>query len=277
MTTLALKLTLTPILIGLASLAGRRWGPAISGWLVGLPLTSGPVIFLLALAQGPAFAGDAARGTLAGTLSECGFCLAFGWLAWRVGWFWAILGGSVAFLACAFALQWLALAPLALLLLIVAALLLTLRLLPACRPRRRGEVSAPPDESPASRLPRWDLPARMTLATAFVVLLTSLAPALGPRLTGLIAPFPVFVTILAVFALRQSGPAAATGVLHGLLLGLFFAVFFFVLALLLAPLGVALSFAGALICALATQGVTLWLMRRGARASVSSGVSSHRR
>jgi hypothetical protein len=36
MDTLALKLVLTPTLIGAASLAGRRWGPAVSGWLVGL-------------------------------------------------------------------------------------------------------------------------------------------------------------------------------------------------------------------------------------------------
>ncbi|HLI06681.1 MAG TPA: hypothetical protein VKV40_08945 [Ktedonobacteraceae bacterium] len=31
------KLLLTPLLIGLVSLAGRRWGPAVSGWIVGLP------------------------------------------------------------------------------------------------------------------------------------------------------------------------------------------------------------------------------------------------
>ena len=46
---LVIKLLLTPILIGMVSLAGRRWGPAISGWFVGLPLTSGPVMLFLAL------------------------------------------------------------------------------------------------------------------------------------------------------------------------------------------------------------------------------------
>ena len=45
MPVLALKLILTPLLIGGASLAARRWGPAIGGWLVSLPLTSGPVTF----------------------------------------------------------------------------------------------------------------------------------------------------------------------------------------------------------------------------------------
>ena len=40
---LILKLVATPLLIGMASLAGRRWGETISGWFIGLPLTSGPV------------------------------------------------------------------------------------------------------------------------------------------------------------------------------------------------------------------------------------------
>jgi hypothetical protein len=46
---LALKFVLTPFLIGGASLAARRWGPATAGWLVGLPLTSGPVAAALAV------------------------------------------------------------------------------------------------------------------------------------------------------------------------------------------------------------------------------------
>lgn len=34
---LLLRIVVTPALIGAASLAGRRWGQAVSGWLVGLP------------------------------------------------------------------------------------------------------------------------------------------------------------------------------------------------------------------------------------------------
>ena len=44
---LLFKLLLTPVIIGLVSLAGRRWGPAVSGWLVGLPLTSAPVVLFM--------------------------------------------------------------------------------------------------------------------------------------------------------------------------------------------------------------------------------------
>ena len=268
MITIALKLTLTPILIGVASLAGRRWGPAISGWLVGLPLTSGPIIFLLALAHGGSFAAAAATGTLAGTLSECVFCLASGWIVWRGGGWWAVVGGCVAFLLGAFILRdvTLSLAPLCAV--IALALLASLWLMPDRRRAHAATTTEPSaSSSAATRLPWWDLPARMVIATGFVALLTDLAPTLGPQMTGLLAPFPLYATILAAFAQRQQGAEAAVRVLRGLLLGLFsFASFFTVLALLLERLGAGLSFVGAVVAALAAQGCTLWLMRRGASA-----------
>jgi hypothetical protein len=37
------KTVVTPVLIGGASLAGRRWGHQVGGWLAGLSLTSGPL------------------------------------------------------------------------------------------------------------------------------------------------------------------------------------------------------------------------------------------
>ncbi len=76
-----LKLVLAPVIIGGASLAGRRWGPAVSGWLVGLPLTSGPIIFFLALNNGASFAASAISGTLSGGFSLVAFCLVYAWLA----------------------------------------------------------------------------------------------------------------------------------------------------------------------------------------------------
>jgi hypothetical protein len=68
-TTTVLKLCLAPLLILLATLAGRRWGPAVGGWLAGLPMTLGASSFILALEQGPQFAARAALGTLFGLIS----------------------------------------------------------------------------------------------------------------------------------------------------------------------------------------------------------------
>ncbi len=73
----ASKIVVTPLLIGAASLAGRRWGHHVGGWLVGLPTTTGPAAFFLAADHGTGFAGDAAVGMLAGTSSQAAFAVAY--------------------------------------------------------------------------------------------------------------------------------------------------------------------------------------------------------
>ncbi|HEU5200694.1 MAG TPA: hypothetical protein VFU32_13730, partial [Ktedonobacterales bacterium] len=105
MNSVLLKILLTPMLIGAVSLAGRRWGSGISGWLVGLPLTSGPVIFFLALAQGATFAATAAAGILAGVVSVACFCLAYSWLALRWGWPFNLITGWLIFAASTWGLE----------------------------------------------------------------------------------------------------------------------------------------------------------------------------
>ncbi|MGH7420741.1 MAG: hypothetical protein ACREI4_03850, partial [Candidatus Rokuibacteriota bacterium] len=145
----------------------------------------------------------------------------------------------------------LALGPLPLFLLGVAALAGALRLMPPTAP------------SPAPvRPPRGDLPARMVLATVVVLLITALAPRLGARLSGLLATYPLFAAILAAFAHRLQGAGAAVGVLRGLLFGLFaFAVFCFVLGVCLVPLGIAGAFTAATAGAVVVQGISLWRLR----------------
>src|SRR5579884_2455539 len=78
---LLLKLLLTPVLIGGISIAGRLWGPGVSGVLASLPLTSAPVALFLTLSQGPSFAAQVSVGILAGTLSVGVFALAYSHLA----------------------------------------------------------------------------------------------------------------------------------------------------------------------------------------------------
>ena len=262
MDTLALKLVLTPLLIGAASLAGRRWGPGVSGWLVGIPFTSGPVAFFLALDYGPAFAASAAAGTLAGTIAQAAFCLAYARLAGRRRWVLALAGGSLAFAACTATLGRVPLALIPLCLAVIVCLPLVLWLMPA--------GAATTDGRPH---PRWDLPARMVLATLLVLLLTALAPTLGPRATGLLSPYPLYAGILAIFAQRLQGPAAAVGVLRGLAYGLFaFGGFFAVLTVALERIGIGAAFALALAAAVALQAGSLWALRRALRERTSNAV-----
>jgi len=248
MNTLLLKLIVTPVLIGAASLAGRRWGETLSGWFIGLPLTSGPVCWFLAVEQGTGFAAAAARGCLAGAAAEAGFCLAYGIAARKGGWLGSLAAGTLAFAASAAVLQ-IAAPPLWLLALIVYATLTAALLLMPELATGRAQLPEPP---------AWDLPARMGVATAVVLGLTEIAPLLGARLSGMLATYPLFAAVLAAFAHQQSG--AAGRVLRGLLIGLFgFTGFFLVLALTIEPLGIVASFAAATALALLIQGLSLWI------------------
>src|SRR5262245_23182813 len=243
--TLLLKLLLTPLLIAAASLAGRRWGPAVGGWFVGLPLTSGPIALFLALDHGAGFAAAAAIGSLAGAMAEAAFCVAYAATA-RAGWPAALAAATVVFAAAGALLQRTALTLPATAVCSFASLAVALALMP----RRR--LTAPPAPPPA-----WDLPARMVITTLLVLGITEGAGALGPRLSGLLATFPVYAAILTVFA-HAGGPAPAIQVLRGLLFGLFaFAAFFVVLGALIQPLGLAAGFALATATAVAIQGGSL--------------------
>src|SRR5437660_7624019 len=102
---LLLKVVVTPVLIAIATLAGRRWGDRLSGWLVGLPLTSGPVVFFLAIDQGNGFATRAALAVLLGTISQAAFAVAYARAAVRGGWAVATIAGCTAFAIATIAFQ----------------------------------------------------------------------------------------------------------------------------------------------------------------------------
>jgi hypothetical protein len=258
-TNLVVKLTLTPALIALISLVGRRWGPALSGWLVGLPFTSGPIALLLALDHGAHFAAVAAQGILAGGFSEVAYCLTYVWLARRRPWAAALPASVAAFLLVTVALQPLTPPVVPLFACVLAAFALGLRAFPPDR-EAHDERAMPA----RALVPRWEIPARMLLATALVLLLTGLASVLGPRLSGLLAPFPLYATILAVFTQHFAGPRAAARLLRGVVYGLFaFATFFFVLALLLERGSIVPAFLLASLSALLVQGATLRILQRG--------------
>lgn len=249
---LILKLVVTPLLIGAASLAGHRWGAAVGGWLVGIPFTSGPIAFFLALDHGASFAASASVGMLVGTISQALFCLAYAWTAPHLRWPASFGAGTLGFAASTVVLWPLEVPATTAFVLTAAALVVALLLIP-----RDSSKPKIPEEPP----PRWDLPARMMVATVFVLLLTAIAPLLGPYLSGLLSPFPLFGAILTVFTHRSQGSLAATRLLRGLLFGLFApAGFFLALAVLIERLGIGLSFAAATATALAFQGVTLWLL-----------------
>jgi hypothetical protein len=250
------KLLLTPILIAAATLVGRRWGPRVSGWLIGFPFTSGSVSIILALQDGRQFAARAAVGMLGGAASVCVFCLAYSATAKRRSWFPSLVAAILAFLLTT--LLWnsfaLSLLPTFVLLIIVDGLVV--RLIPA-----RAVASAP------AQRPAWDLQMRMLTAAAFVVLLTAVASRLGPQLSGLITPFPIFASVLAPFAHRQQGADVASQFLRGLASGLFgFASFFLVVGALLPGTGSLWTYALATLVSVVVNGISWRATRQESRA-----------
>ena len=252
MNLLALKLILSPLIIGSASLAGRRWGPAVSGWIVGMPLTSGPVIFFVALSRDSAFAANAALGVISGGLSLVSYALTYAWLATKFRWPITITGSLLVFATSTILLQNFTFPLLPIFLVVCAAILLGLRLMPNDRVEESNAQPGP-----------WDIPARILIGTSFILLLTGSAPLLGSRLTGLLTTIPLYITILTIFAHRHQGPAAAAHLLRGLLYGMFaFAGFFITLSLLIEQTNTATAFISATVIALVIQGCTLLVLRQ---------------
>jgi hypothetical protein len=276
------KLTLAPALVAVATLAGRRWGGSAAGMVAGLPIIAGPILLFYALEQGPAYASEAAQSTLLGIISLCVFCLAYAWRAWSgasvlscmgLGWVgFAVFTALIQRVEDAHSISMVRSAVYA-----VAALFLALRSLPPAE-KAHADVDAKPvaglpvegpapESGPEGRPPQpQDLPLRMFASALLVLILTSLAERLGPRLGGLLAPFPVASTVLTVFAHREKGSEGARAVLKGLLLALnAFAAFCLVLGLALAAWGIIPSFVAALAAACLVQAGLVMVWRKEGR------------
>jgi hypothetical protein len=247
MNLLSLKLILTPLLIVLATLAARRWGPMVGGWLAGLPLTSGPVSIFLVLEQGRAFAAQAARGTLLGLIAVSIFCVAYARSAKRSAWLISSTFGLGAYLLATWGVSFVSSS------MLISSLLVLLFLCGALM--AIGLPSSNPVRITGSW---WDLPLRMATATAMVLLITGGAKYLGAKWSGLLSPFPVFACVMAIFSHRQDGAVVALHLLRGVVLGSFaFASFFIVVGLVVERASPVLAYTLATSIAVLVNGLSL--------------------
>jgi hypothetical protein len=260
---LIVKLALAPLLVVGSSLAGRRWGHEVSGLLVALPLVAGPILLITELEHGAHFAARAAAASLLGLVALATFVVVFARVAHGRGWLAAVAAGWLAFLGVALAFSTTSIPAGVGAALAAAAFAVAPYLLP---------TDPHVDDEPIGPLPAWDLPAR-AVATALLVLgLTGAAAGLGPRLTGVLTPFPVSNTVLAAFLLVLEGPAQLDAFFRGFLRGAFgFAAFCFLVAVLVIPLGVAAAFALALLGALVARLIARVIAGRDVAAPVGAG------
>ena len=256
MTLLALKLLLAPGFVVVSSLVARRFGVRVGGVVGGLPAIAGPILLVLALEHGTAFAARAATGTLLGIVALVAFVVAYVAVSHRRAWPWAIGLGWTAFFVVVAALRPVHVGAAVALAVARGACGAALAFLP--RPDAPTRATGP--------RPRFDLPLRAACAAIPVLAVTAGARALGPHLAGLLAAFPIITPVLAAFTQAQQGPTESDRLLRGMTAGFFsYALFCFTVAVSVADLGIVASFALATAAALASQVAALTLTGRSER------------
>lgn len=223
---LLLKLTLVPFFIAVVTLAGRKWGLRAAGILGGLPVIAGPIIFILTLEYGSAFAAVAATAAISAIASLLGFGIGYSWAGRRFSWPLALACGVVIWFIVAGVLSQLPQNPWLATFIAGMALLITPSLLPA---------SVAPAQPPPKLA---DMPFRMAAGALLTLGVTGAASVVGGIWSGLLSVFPVIGLVMAVFTHRSQGADQVSLLVQGMVRGLYsFAAYFLVFSLSVVFLG----------------------------------------
>jgi hypothetical protein len=247
-----LKLTLVPLFMFIVSTSGQWWGPLIAGWLAGLPVVAGPIVFLLTLEHGPDFGAHAATLSLSAILASEAFNFGYAWTCRSHHWSLALTVGFAAWLVAAFALVWLPSSP---------AYAVAIAMFATAF----GQTFLPRAQAEAKNLPltKRDLIGRMIAGAVLTCLVTTLASSIGPKWSGVLAVFPLIGSVLSVSSHRAHGPDFVVSLLRGMVLGRFsFATFFLCLTFTLPRQATAPAFLEAAALALFVQWLTKGLADR---------------
>ncbi|HEX3381725.1 MAG TPA: hypothetical protein VHU21_18310 [Paraburkholderia sp.] len=256
---LALKLVLVPAFLAALMAAARVWGPSVAGWLAGLPVVAGPIVLLLALERGPAFAAQASAASVAAIAASEAFNLAYGWTCRRFDWPLALVAGMAGWLGAALllvqlpgSLGW-----------ALTAACVAVAVSQSSLPRVTGHV-------PAARVGRADL-VRVVAGALLTLAVTTASASMGAAWSGVLSVFPLLGIVLAVSAQRAHGADFVALLMRGMVVGRgSFAAFFAVTATLLPQYGVATGFACAAVVSVVVQGLTRRMLAGQRRAQAAA-------
>ncbi len=218
---LAAKLLLSPVLIGLASLAGKRWGAHIAGLMGGLPLVGGPIVLALWLLHGQAYATEVSLAAPVGVWASMTYLLTLGFVSARWSWYFAIPFAWICYFISALLIDAAGLSQ---------SLVMGIAILPVLWFGATRVLPKPSSIPTSMALPRIELFARMIAAALIVWTLATVSSYLGTHLTGVLAGAPVAATVIPAFTMANSGRDALLITLRGFLGGMMgFAVFFLIL------------------------------------------------
>jgi hypothetical protein len=204
--TLGLRMAITAAFVVTASVITERSGPVIGALVATLPISAGPSYVFLALDHDAAFIAEGALASLPINAATIFLGLTYVVLAQRHG----AMISSLAAIAV-----WLALASIIRLFHwpLVAGLIVNVVTFAICIPllARYRHVRMPPINR------RWyDIPLRASLVATLVATVVTLSGSVGPKISGMIALFPiVFTSMMLILHPRIGGPPTAAVIANG--------------------------------------------------------------
>lgn len=239
---LVLRIVIGPLGVLGGTIAQRRLGHTMGGLVIGLPLTSAPLLWLVALQRGPAFTGSMSDALLIGSIGEGLVLWSYAKLMSRVSPALALVGALLLFGISACTLGSLHIPPVLAALLTAGGFALALRWWPV----------TPGNE--IETIGRSRLLVRVVSATIFTVIIVTMAGSLGALLSGLVDALPMTTMLMAFMTHQEQGPDAASRFIRGVLRGSFsWLVSMIVLVELLRTGNLFLAFGLSLAAALAVQ------------------------
>ncbi len=201
-----LKITVAPLMVLSVSFLQRSFGERFGGWLLGLPITTGPFIFIIAIQEGITFAGHTTRGVLLGQIALITFCWSYAYAALRRPWLQALAFGTIICLLTGFLVTAVKLPVVMSDLLLIVIWGIAMRWWPRSNfPEQR------------ILLPKWELPVRILVTLSLLISLSALAPHIGAKLAGALSTYPVIASVLGSFNQKRFGPGATIATLRGLM------------------------------------------------------------
>jgi len=229
-----------PIVIVIVTLISRRWGNSIGGVIAGMPWVGGSILLFIAIEQGKAFAVESLPGAVVGLVGWLGFCMCYVWLGQKAKPIFTLIISNVLCLGFGTIMRpftselsvpyWT----------LVLFLCLTVSIYTFPKVTRTNTREGRPI--------RAEIPLRIIMITLFVITLTYFAKALGPSWSGILTPFPVITSTLALFTHIGQGIKQVRVILLGMYTGVVgFGSFLLALSFLMPKYSIEVSFLLALI------------------------------
>jgi hypothetical protein len=261
---LALRMAVAAAFVITASLVTERAGPAIGALVATLPVSAGPSYIFLALDHDAAFIAQSTLASLPMNAATIVMSLTVVIMAQRFGMAASLGAGIAVWLVFGWLVNlsdWTLAAGIAL---NIVALGVVLPLVQRFRSAKMPLITR-----------RWyDIPLRAMLVATVVASVVTLSNIVGPRVSGVIALFPVvFSSLILILMPRIGGRATAAVLANGQWGMIGFGIAIVVLHLAVLPLGRAAALSLALVTCVAWN-LALWLYGRHRRVSSASRPSA---